>query len=71
FIQRDVFDCTCNVVDGLTTNLSACTQGIFACIPSPVTFNGYTSTLSGLRLVLRCDSSTAIISTRCYTCPCI
>ncbi|KAF9487588.1 hypothetical protein BDN71DRAFT_1360905, partial [Pleurotus eryngii] len=39
---------TCNVVDGLTTNINPCTQGIFACSPPPVIFNGYTNTLTGL-----------------------
>lgn len=50
-MQGDVYNNTCNVVDGLTTNINPCTQGIFACSPPPIIFHGYTNTLTGLRLV--------------------
>ncbi|KAG9218592.1 hypothetical protein CCMSSC00406_0001294 [Pleurotus cornucopiae] len=53
----DVFNNTCNVVDGLTTNINPCTQGIFACSPPPMIFNGYTNTLTGLRYACRTDAN--------------
>jgi hypothetical protein len=51
FFVGSVYDDNCNQVDGLTTTKNPCTQGIFGCTSSPITFNRYTSTFSGLMLV--------------------
>ncbi|KAJ7636511.1 hypothetical protein FB45DRAFT_828757 [Roridomyces roridus] len=51
----DVYDDSCNVVDGLTTNQNPCDEGIFGCSPPPVIFNRYTSTFTGLVYACRTD----------------
>jgi hypothetical protein len=51
FLTGNVYDDSCNQVDGLTTTGNPCTNGIFGCSPPPVTFNRYTSTFTGLMLV--------------------
>ncbi|KXN85144.1 hypothetical protein AN958_11634, partial [Leucoagaricus sp. SymC.cos] len=45
--QWAVYDDNCNRVDGLITSKNPCTQKIFGCTPSPVTFNVYSSTFTG------------------------
>src|SRR6266436_3688519 len=50
----NVYDDSCNVQDGLTTDQNPCTQlsGIFSCATRPddtVTFVGYKNTFTGLR----------------------
>jgi len=54
----NVYDDSCNVVDGLTTNQNPCTQGIFGCSPPPLLFVSYTSTVTGLRYACVGDPST-------------
>jgi hypothetical protein len=51
FLTGNVYDDSCNQVDGLTTTGNPCTNGIFGCSPPPITFNRYTSTFTGLMLV--------------------
>ncbi|KAK7690585.1 hypothetical protein QCA50_005683 [Cerrena zonata] len=55
FNRWNVFDDSCNAVDGLTTNGNPCTQGIFACSPAPILFDGYTNSFTGLRYACRTD----------------
>ncbi|KAJ7495419.1 hypothetical protein FB451DRAFT_1020090 [Mycena latifolia] len=45
----NVYDDSCNQVDGLTTNQNPCDEGIFGCSPPPIIFDEYTSTFTGLR----------------------
>ena len=50
----NVYDDSCNVVDGLTTDGNPCTQpsGIFSCATRPdetVTFVGYKNSFTGLQ----------------------
>ncbi|KAJ4356800.1 uncharacterized protein N0V89_004837 [Didymosphaeria variabile] len=44
-----VYDDSCKAVDGLTTTKNPCTQGIFGCSGSPIKFNSYKSTFTGLK----------------------
>ncbi|PPR06950.1 hypothetical protein CVT24_011013 [Panaeolus cyanescens] len=56
FVNRwNVYDDSCNIVDGLTTSGNPCTAGIFGCTGSPITFNRYTSTFTGLTFACRTD----------------
>ncbi len=50
----NVYNDSCNIQDGLTTNQNLCTQpsGIFSCATCPddtITFVGYKNTFTGLR----------------------
>ncbi|KAJ7892902.1 hypothetical protein B0H14DRAFT_960933 [Mycena olivaceomarginata] len=56
----NVYDDSCNVVDGLTTNQNPCTEGIFGCSPPPVIFNRYTNTFSGLIYACRTDPNSGV-----------
>ncbi|KAF1968340.1 hypothetical protein BU23DRAFT_541261 [Bimuria novae-zelandiae CBS 107.79] len=51
----NVYDDSCNAVDGLTTTKNPCTEGIFGCSPEPILFNRYTNTFSGLVYACRTD----------------
>ncbi|KAF2096501.1 hypothetical protein NA57DRAFT_58412 [Rhizodiscina lignyota] len=51
----NVYDDSCNVVDGLTTNRNPCEQGTFGCSPPPVLFNQYTNSFTGLIYACRPD----------------
>ena len=51
FLTGNVYDDSCNQVDGLTTTGNPCDEGIFGCSPPPIIFNRYTSTFTGLMLV--------------------
>ncbi|GJE91285.1 hypothetical protein PsYK624_074340 [Phanerochaete sordida] len=51
----NVYDDSCNVVDGLTTNENPCTQSIFGCTPPPVTFDSYKNSFNGLQYACRPD----------------
>ncbi|KAF9003573.1 hypothetical protein BDQ17DRAFT_1355552 [Cyathus striatus] len=42
----NVYNSTCGVIDGLTTDLNPCTESIFGCSPT-VVFDAYTNTFSG------------------------
>ncbi|KAF7796660.1 hypothetical protein EIP86_007843 [Pleurotus ostreatoroseus] len=44
----NVYDDSCNVVDGLTTTGNPCDSGIFGCSPPPIIFDQYTSSFNGL-----------------------
>jgi hypothetical protein len=48
FPVGNVYDDSCNVVDGLTTTGNPCDEGIFGCTPPPILFDLYTSTFTGL-----------------------
>ena len=45
----NVYDDSCDIVDGLTTNENPCDQGIFGCSPPPILFDEYTNSFTGLR----------------------
>jgi hypothetical protein len=51
----NVYDDSCNVVDGLTTTGNPCTAGIFSCSPPPIIFTGYTNSFTHLRYACRRD----------------
>ncbi|KAJ7153304.1 hypothetical protein C8R46DRAFT_912582 [Mycena filopes] len=51
----NVYDDSCNVVDGLTTNENPCTTHIFGCSPPPIIFNRYTNSFNGLVYACRTD----------------
>jgi hypothetical protein len=51
FLTGNVYDASCNRVDGLTTIENPCNKGIFGCSPPPVTFTRYKSTSTGSMLV--------------------
>ncbi|KZP28451.1 hypothetical protein FIBSPDRAFT_701035, partial [Athelia psychrophila] len=51
----NVYDDSCNVVDGLTTNQNPCNEGIFSCSPPPIIFNGYKNSFTGLKYACRTD----------------
>ncbi|KIM47344.1 hypothetical protein M413DRAFT_64049 [Hebeloma cylindrosporum] len=51
----NVYDDSCNVVDGLTTTFNPCTVGTFGCSPPPIIFNEYTNSFTGLRYACRTD----------------
>ncbi|KAF8187163.1 hypothetical protein BJ912DRAFT_1022684 [Pholiota molesta] len=51
----NVYDDSCNAVDGLVTNKNPCTQGIFGCSPAPIIFDQYTNTFTGLIYACRTD----------------
>ncbi|KAF5346062.1 hypothetical protein D9756_010804 [Leucocoprinus leucothites] len=51
----NVYDDSCNQVDGLTTTNNPCTEGIFGCSPPPIIFNHYRNTFSGLQYACRTD----------------
>ncbi|EIM91766.1 uncharacterized protein STEHIDRAFT_48006 [Stereum hirsutum FP-91666 SS1] len=53
----NVYDDSCNVVDGLTTTGNPCTSGTFSCTGAPITFNGYTNTFNGLHYACRPDAN--------------
>ncbi|KAF9036750.1 hypothetical protein BJ165DRAFT_1505693 [Panaeolus papilionaceus] len=53
----NVYDDSCNVVDGLTTTGNPCTSGIFGCTPAPVKFNRYTNSFTKLVYACRSDAS--------------
>ncbi|KIK64535.1 hypothetical protein GYMLUDRAFT_56939 [Collybiopsis luxurians FD-317 M1] len=55
FNKWTVYDDSCNPVDGLITNENPCTEGIFACSPPPILFDGYTNTFTGLKYACRTD----------------
>lgn len=44
----NVYDDSCNVVDGLLTTENPCDSGVFGCTPDPITFNSYKNSFSGL-----------------------
>ncbi|GJE91283.1 hypothetical protein PsYK624_074320 [Phanerochaete sordida] len=56
----NVYDDSCNVVDGLTTNQNPCDVGIFGCSPPPVLFNEYTNSFTGLRYACRTDPNSGV-----------
>ncbi|KAF8187546.1 hypothetical protein K438DRAFT_1595001 [Mycena galopus ATCC 62051] len=56
----NVYDDSCNVVDGLTTNQNPCTEGIFGCSPPPVIFDQYTSSFTGLIYACRTDPNSGV-----------
>ncbi|KAF8187898.1 hypothetical protein K438DRAFT_1594834 [Mycena galopus ATCC 62051] len=56
----NVYDDSCNVVDGLTTNQNPCTEGIFGCSPPPVIFDQYTNSFTGLRYACRPDPNSGV-----------
>ncbi|ESK87432.1 hypothetical protein Moror_11652 [Moniliophthora roreri MCA 2997] len=60
FSHWNVYDNTCRVVDGLTTNENACSSqhGIFACSPEPIIFSGYTNMQTGVRYLCSRDTAT-------------
>ncbi|KAF7326980.1 hypothetical protein MSAN_00495400 [Mycena sanguinolenta] len=51
----NVYDDSCNVVDGLTTNQNPCDEGIFGCSGPPVIFDQYTNSFNGLVYACRTD----------------
>ncbi|KAL5440173.1 hypothetical protein PMIN06_009747 [Paraphaeosphaeria minitans] len=51
-----VYDDSCKAVDGLTTTKNPCMQGIFGCTPTPIKFNSYKNTFTGLKYACRTDS---------------
>ncbi|KAI0786919.1 hypothetical protein C8Q75DRAFT_720300 [Abortiporus biennis] len=56
----NVYDDSCNQVDGLTTNQNPCNEGIFGCSPPPIIFNEYTNTFTGLRYACRTDPNSGV-----------
>ena len=50
-LTGNVYDDSCNQVDGLSTTGNPCDQGIFGCSPAPIFFNHYTGTFTGYKLV--------------------
>lgn len=54
-LSGNVYDDSCNVVDGLTTNGNPCTSGTFGCTGPPVTFNSYKNSFNGLIYSCRSD----------------
>ncbi|KAJ6495198.1 hypothetical protein C8R45DRAFT_824181 [Mycena sanguinolenta] len=56
----NVYDDSCNVVDGLTTNQNPCDEGIFGCSAAPVIFDRYTSTFTGLTYACRTDPNSGV-----------
>ncbi|KAJ6548833.1 hypothetical protein B0H19DRAFT_952868 [Mycena capillaripes] len=56
----NVYDDSCNVVDGLTTNQNPCTEGIFGCSPPPIIFDRYTNSFSGLIYACRTDPNSGV-----------
>lgn len=54
--KGDVYDTNCNVVDGLTTTLNVCNDGMFSCSPAPITFTRYRNSFTGLTYACRTDS---------------
>ncbi|KAF8880227.1 hypothetical protein CPB84DRAFT_1687666, partial [Gymnopilus junonius] len=51
----NVYDDSCNIVDGLLTTENPCTEGIFGCSPPPIIFNRYTNSFTGLIYSCRTD----------------
>ncbi|KAJ3860188.1 hypothetical protein EV359DRAFT_75308 [Lentinula novae-zelandiae] len=56
----NVYDDSCNVVDGLTTNENPCTSGTFECTPPPILFDEYTNSFTGLRYACRTDPNSGV-----------
>ncbi|KAJ7817407.1 hypothetical protein B0H13DRAFT_1662722 [Mycena leptocephala] len=56
----NVYDDSCNVVDGLNTNQNPCTEGIFGCSPPPIIFDRYTNSFSGLIYACRTDPNSGV-----------
>ncbi|KAJ7226987.1 hypothetical protein GGX14DRAFT_347968 [Mycena pura] len=51
----NVYNSSCFVVDGLTTTMNPCTQGIFGCSPAPIFFDQYTNAAAGLKYACQRD----------------
>ncbi|KAH9889464.1 hypothetical protein C8Q73DRAFT_654260 [Cubamyces lactineus] len=60
YSRWNVYDDSCNVADGLTTNGNPCDQGIFGCSPPPILFDRYTSTVTGLIYACRPDPNSGV-----------
>ncbi|KAI0786925.1 hypothetical protein C8Q75DRAFT_720314 [Abortiporus biennis] len=56
----NVYDDSCNQVDGLVTNENPCTEGIFGCSPPPIIFNRYTNSFTGLIYACRTDPNSGV-----------
>ncbi|KAF7378412.1 hypothetical protein MSAN_00267800 [Mycena sanguinolenta] len=56
----NVYDDSCNVVDGLTTTQNPCTEGIFGCSPPPIIFDQYTNSFTGLIYACRTDPNSGV-----------
>jgi len=51
----NVYDDSCNIVDGLLATGNPCDDGIFSCSPPPILFVGYKNTFTGLEYACRQD----------------
>ncbi|KAF8217987.1 DUF1793-domain-containing protein [Mycena galopus ATCC 62051] len=57
YSRWNVYDDSCNVVDGLTTTGNPCTSGVFGCSAAPIIFTSYTSQFTGAVYACRTDVS--------------
>ncbi|KAJ7766073.1 hypothetical protein B0H16DRAFT_1309633 [Mycena metata] len=58
--QWNVYNSSCFVIDGLTTTKNPCTQGIFGCSPTPIFFDHYTSSITGLNYTCLRDPNSEV-----------
>ncbi|KAJ7430229.1 hypothetical protein B0H11DRAFT_1670853, partial [Mycena galericulata] len=58
-MRWNVYDPSCNVVDGLTTTGNPCDQVIFGCSPAPIFFDQYTG-LTGVTYRCRQDPNAEV-----------
>jgi hypothetical protein len=64
-LTGNVYNGSCQIVDGLTTNQNPCTQpsGIFDCTPPPLMFGAYTSSDTGIKYTCFQDNLTETCGT--------
>ncbi|KAI0653514.1 hypothetical protein C8Q70DRAFT_927606 [Cubamyces menziesii] len=56
----NVYDHSCNAIDGLITEENPCDAGIFGCSPPPIIFDRYTNSFSGLIYACRTDPNSGV-----------